>query len=1152
MKKKILSTILTLCMIVTLIPIGVFADSEGIALNIEDGPIVIEDDTANSDKICILQAYDGSTNTDFSVVDSGLTTFNNVQDSSVDEDVDIPNSVVSVDSWSNLKTAVENAPTDGTLQTIEITGDFSKDGDGINIGDGKNIEDGKNIIIQSGAGGTYTITRANDEKRGFFGIYYEGNSLTLKNIVLDGNGENITATSTIIHKQAGSFIMESGAVIQNSRIDEGGNRAAAVSNGAGDFIMKPGSEIKNAENIEANGSGGVVNFGTFIMEGGSISGSKGALAGGVCNYDNVTIEGGTISGNTGKYAGGILNYGTLSVSGLINISDNINTDTGAPYNVYSSNIITVDTAGLDSGSRIGVTMDQSLYESQPVDITGNNSADNSVNFSSDDLNYTVKNSGTGENQVVQLTVPDPPDTESPFLTAGAAVRTGHTAGSVKFTSNESGSYYYEVVEAGAGEPYIDTEGDGESCTTSETTITDPAGLTAGAKDIYIRVKDAAGNVSSAIKIEIAAYKAPDTVSPFLTAGAAVRTGHTAVSVKFTSNESGSYYYEVVEAGAGEPYIETGGAGESCTTSETTMTDPAGLTAGAKDIYIKVKDAAGNVSSAIKIEIEAYKEPDTTAPSLTTGAVTRTSDTAGTVKFTSNEAGTYYYAIVADGSAAPAINTSGAGAVCTTAETTITNPTGLTAGAKDIYIKVKDAAGNVSTVVKIDITACVAPSSGSGSGSSSNGISKPTIGSGIVIVNGKEQNAGNETKTTESGKSTSTVEVDNKVIESKIDEAIKNNKTGTGNFIQVIVGDKTSDIAKVELTGDIVKKLEASKFNISVKQNNMEYIIPAEEFAISKVAKNLGVSETDLVDIKVEVKITKLDEKVIKEYKKVAEANGLDLILPPVSFEVVAKTIKSDGTTGEALISKFNNYVERVMEIPSGVDPGKITTGIVFNADGTYSHVPTSLYQKDGKWYASLNSLTNSNYSVIWNSVTVKSVENHWAKDVVNDMASRLVIFNPENFDPNKAITRADFAEYIVRALGLYREGPTHENKFKDVSSADERTRAILIANEYGIVAGYPDGRFRPDALITREEAMVMYQRVMKVTKLTGSDKDRYQSYTDFTKVNDWAKSSIKEVLAAHVFNGSSKTTISPKSNLTSAESVQAIKNILVQSKLINK
>ena len=477
---------------------------------------------------------------------------------------------------------------------------------------------------------------------------------------------------------------------------------------------------------------------------------------------------------------------------------------------------------------------------------------------------------------------------------------------------------------------------------------------------------------------------------------------------------------------------------------------------------------------------------------------------------------------------------------------------LSVGNNIITVVVTAQDGTTSNTYTITVTRASASGGGGGSSSTTTQPSQGTTQNTVVVVNGKEQNVGKETQKMEDGKSTVTVAIDNKAVVSKIDDAIKNNITGTGNVIQVPVTDTKSEVAKVELTGDIVKKLEDSTFDVSVKRDNVEYVIPAAEFTISKVAENLGVLEKDLEDIKIEVQITKLDETVVAKYNEVAKVNGAELIFPPVSFEVVAKTIKADGSTEQVGISKFSNYVERVMEIPSSVDSSKITTGIVFNPDGTYSHVPTDIFQKNGTWYARLNSLTNSNYSVVWNPVTVKSVEKHWSKDAVNDMASRLVIFNTETFDPNKAITRADFAEYIVRALGLYREGAKHENKFSDVHANGDRTLAILIANEYGIVSGYPNGTFRPDASITREEAMAMYQRAMKVTKLTGSDTNRYQNYTDFVKVSNWATSNVKEVLAAHVFNGANKTEISPKSNLTYAEAAQAIKNLLVESKLINK
>ncbi len=482
---------------------------------------------------------------------------------------------------------------------------------------------------------------------------------------------------------------------------------------------------------------------------------------------------------------------------------------------------------------------------------------------------------------------------------------------------------------------------------------------------------------------------------------------------------------------------------------------------------------------------------------------------------------------------------------------------LNVGANTITVVVTAQDATTIKTYTIAVTRATPPPSGGGGGGGGSSTPTPTPSEPksepvIVIVNNKEEDAGKRTESEEDGRTTTTIQVNNIVIESKIEEAIQNNPTGVGNKIQVPVIGTNSQQTKVELTGDIVKKLENNNFIISIKRDSVDYIIPAKEFTISSIAERLGVKEESLQDIKVEVRINKLDERIIETYNEVAKRNNAEIIFPPVEFEIVAKTTRTDGTTQTQSISRFNNYVERVLEIPAGTDPSKITTGVVFNPDGTYSHVPTEVYQKDNKWYARLNSLTNSDYSVIWNPVIVKSVENHWSKDAVNDMASRLIIFNPETFAPNKAITRADFAEYIIRALGLYREGSTHTNKFSDVKEEGDRTLAILIASEFGIVSGYPDGTFRPDALITREEAMTMYQRAMKVTKLVGTDINRYQSYTDYKQVSNWASPYVKEVLSAHVFNGNTATTISPKTNLTYAEAAQAIKNLLVESKLINK
>ncbi len=82
------------------------------------------------------------------------------------------------------------------------------------------------------------------------------------------------------------------------------------------------------------------------------------------------------------------------------------------------------------------------------------------------------------------------------------------------------------------------------------------------------------------------------------------------------------------------------------------------------------------------------------PQLSAGAVARSADDSqATVKFTSSTAGTYYYAVV-DSGAAASVDTSGAGTACVQGENTL-SLSGLSAGNKDVYLRVKDSWNAVS-------------------------------------------------------------------------------------------------------------------------------------------------------------------------------------------------------------------------------------------------------------------------------------------------------------------------------------------------------------------------------------------------------------------------------------------------------------------------
>lgn len=272
--------------------------------------------------------------------------------------------------------------------------------------------------------------------------------------------------------------------------------------------------------------------------------------------------------------------------------------------------------------------------------------------------------------------------------------------------------------------------------------------------------------------------------------------------------------------------------------------------------------------------------------------------------------------------------------------------------------------------------------------------------------------------------------------------------------------------------------------------------------------------------------------------------------PPVDFSI--KCTYGDKTID---VSNFNAYVERTIEIPNGVDPGKITTGIVIDPDGTVRHVPTKITTINGKYYAKINSLTNSTYSVIWHTLEFTDMKNHWAKEAVNDMGSRMVIngVGKDMFEPESDITRAEFAAIIVRALGL--KPGIGSNAFTDVKNGMWYTDYIKTAYEHKIISGFSDNTFRPLDKITREQAMAMAARAMKVTGLN-VDMDNAEvqkllsAFGDWRESSEWVRESMAACIKTGIITGRSGSLTAPKIHINRAEAAVVIRRLLQKSDLI--
>lgn len=411
----------------------------------------------------------------------------------------------------------------------------------------------------------------------------------------------------------------------------------------------------------------------------------------------------------------------------------------------------------------------------------------------------------------------------------------------------------------------------------------------------------------------------------------------------------------------------------------------------------------------------------------------------------------------------------------------------------------------------------------------------------VIVDGvvKDQIAAGST-TKENGKSVLTATIDPSKLADQLKQAADKSTV-------VIPVTASVDKVSVVLTGEAVKSMENKQAVLEVQTPSGTYKLPAGQIAIDKISSKLG-AQLELSDIVVHVEITKSGEAAAVLAENAAAQGNFEVAASPVTFNVTASY---NGKT--VSVEQFSSYVEREIPLPAGVDPSKVTTAAVLNPDGSVRHVPTYVTTREGKYYAVVNSLTNSDYFLIWNAKTFADVEGHWSKQAVNDMASRMIVKGSDenHYNPDAVITRAELAAIVVRALGLSDNGSG--TTFSDVNSADWYAGAVAKAVEYGLIEGYDNRTFAPNRTITRQEALVIMSRAMKLAGLEADGIDAeslLSSFADRTAVASWAK----PAMAAAVKNGlveGSAGGLNPTGNLTRAETAAIVQRFLIKANLID-
>ncbi len=433
--------------------------------------------------------------------------------------------------------------------------------------------------------------------------------------------------------------------------------------------------------------------------------------------------------------------------------------------------------------------------------------------------------------------------------------------------------------------------------------------------------------------------------------------------------------------------------------------------------------------------------------------------------------------------------------------------------------------------------------GSGGGGGGGVTATPSDDAVIVLVNGKSENAGTATKGNRNDQSLLTVRLDEKKLDDKLAAE------GQGAVVTIPVNAK-SDIVIGELNGRMIKNMENKQAVLEIKTDTATYTIPALQINIDAISAQVGQSVA-LQDIKVQVEIAATPAGMAEVVENAAAKGTFSIVVPPLDFRVTA--VHGDQTVD---VSKFNVYVERRIAVPDGVDPNRITTGVVVDPDGTVRHVPTKVVLIDGRYYAQVNSLTNSTYSIVWHPLEFGDAAKHWAKDAVNDMGSRMVIEGTGGglFSPDRDITRAEFTAILVRGLGLKPEASSAP--FSDVEATEWYAGTIQTAYAYRLIDGYADGSFRPNEKITREQAMTILAKAMEATGLKAklgavqSADATLDPFVDAANVSAWARSGVAASVQAGIVTGRDEGKLAPKAYITRAEVAVTIQRLLQRSGLI--
>lgn len=162
----------------------------------------------------------------------------------------------------------------------------------------------------------------------------------------------------------------------------------------------------------------------------------------------------------------------------------------------------------------------------------------------------------------------------------------------------------------------------------------------------------------------------------------------------------------------------------------------------------------------------------------------------------------------------------------------------------------------------------------------------------------------------------------------------------------------------------------------------------------------------------------------------------------------------------------------------------------------------------------------------------------WAAVAINELAKKGIVSgrNSVTFAPNDNITRAEFAKIITGAFNV----PAGSASFTDVAADAWYASYIGACYAAGIITGYEDGTFAPDALVTRQDMAVMVMRAANANNVTLESVNEKIDFADADEIASYAADAVAALQQAGIINGITADTFAPAETATRAQAAKIL------------